>query len=227
MPFGEQGGSGSEMTGLVPLKTEFPKRRYNQNKTEEEKTHDEFFFKAGFMVLWALLSTVSASGEEVGKIKTIHIVTPPWPDQTNKDGTGLFFDIVRKVYEPVGIKMKYEIVPWKRAEKMIGSNKADAMVDVLRINAVITPKHPMNVIPEYVVFKKERGKKWEGIKSLELGRTAWFRGYDLHKTPHLKGIKLKWIEIDQYATAWKMLEKERIDFYIDVLMDIEKYVKKE
>ena len=75
----------------------------------------------------ALLSAVPVSG---GEIKTIHIVTPAWPDQTNEDGNGLFFDIVRSIYEPAGIKMKYEIVPWKRAELMLNSNRADAMVDL-------------------------------------------------------------------------------------------------
>lgn len=48
----------------------------------------------------------SVSGEDTDKITDIHIATPLWEGQTNKDGTGLFFDIVRSVYEPAGLTMK-------------------------------------------------------------------------------------------------------------------------
>lgn len=179
--------------------------------------------KAGFLLVMALLS-VPVSGEPA-EIRTIHIVTPAWPDQTNEDGSGLFFDIVRSIYEPAGIKMKYEIVPWKRAESMLRSDKADAMVDVLRVNALLTPEHPVNVIQKYAVFKKRNVPKWEGVKSLSGKKVLWFRGYDFHKNQHLKDVKFRWDEIDEYATAWKMLERDRADFYIDVFPDIEKFVK--
>lgn len=193
--------------------------------TLQDKMKGRFFFNTGTMLFLVFCLVSYAFGEETEKITTIHIVTPAWPNQTNEDGTGLFFDIVRNVYEPVGIKMDYEIIPWKRAETMIHSNEADAMVDVLLNNAVLTPKNPINVIPQYVVFKKETMKTWEGIQSLDGKRVLWFRGYDFHKNPHLQGIQLQWEEIDEYAEAWNMLARDRTDFYLDVLMDIEKYIE--
>ena len=38
-------------------------------------------------------------------------------------------------------------------------------------------------------------------------------------------MKLNWTEIKTYASAWNMVRKGRSDFYIDVLADIEKYIK--
>lgn len=184
----------------------------------------KIFFGAICMAIWTCFPALPGFGGEASKIETIHVVTPSWPDQTNEDGTGLFFDIVRGVYEPEGIKMTYEILPWKRAEVMIDRDRADAMVDVLRNNAVLTPKHPMNVLPQYAAFKRERIGKWEGVKSLDGMRVIWFRGYDYHKNPHLSGVAPKWEEVDDYASAWRMLKTDRADFYLDAFADMDKYV---
>jgi hypothetical protein len=85
--------------------------------------------------LTLIFSDALLFAQELDKNKTIFIVTPEWDGQTNKDGTGLFFDIVRSVYEPEGIKMKFEIVPWKRAELMVISDKA-ALLDSYEENIV-------------------------------------------------------------------------------------------
>lgn len=121
-------------------------------------------FKLGFITLVVLLIAVSAFGKD---IENINIVTPSWKAQTNKDGTGLFFDIVRSVYEPVGIKMKYKIIPWARAEKIIQSKKADAMLSASKRKDRLTPRYPMFIENTSALFKKEKIKKWEGLKTLK------------------------------------------------------------
>ncbi len=182
--------------------------------------------KRFLLPLISLLLTAPAFG---GQADEIHIVTTSWELLTNKDGTGLLFDIVRKIYEPAGIKMRYEFVPWKRAEYMIDSGSADAMLDVYEENIgknMLRPEYPM--IEEYTaaVFKKNRIKEWDGVKSLSGMRALWLRGYDFDKNPRLKDVKLKWDEIDDYDTAWRMLEKGRADVYLDAFADIQSYVRK-
>ena len=185
-----------------------------------------FFLIWTWTVLMAFFPTLSVFGNEIGKITEIRIVTPAWPDQTNEDGTGLFFDIVRSVYEPVGIKMTYEIFPWKRAEAMIASAEADAMLSALKRKDRLTPEYPLWVEYTAVVFRKDKIKEWNGLKTLDNKRTVWLRGYDFHTISYLKSVKLDWAEIDEYESGWKMLEKGRTDFYIDALADIEQYIRK-
>lgn len=184
------------------------------------------FFKAGLTLLLAMAFTVPAAGED---IRTIRIVTPSWEGQTGKDGTGLFFDIVRSVYEPVGIKMRYEFVPWKRAEKMLSSKEADAMLDVHRQNVgdeMLMPKYPMVVDYVVAVFKKGRFG-WKGPESLSGKNAIWLRGYDLHKNPNMKGVNFgKREEVDEYRQAWGMLERDRTDVYLEVLVDVQAYISK-
>ncbi len=61
-----------------------------------------------FCVLFCL--AIAAIGQEP-QVTTIHVVTPEWEGYTEQDGTGVYFDLVRAVYEPVGVVMTYEIVP--------------------------------------------------------------------------------------------------------------------
>ena len=160
------------------------------------------------------------------KITTIHIVTPSWVNQTHKDGTGLFFDIIRKVYEPVGIKMKFTIVPWKRAKMMIETNQADARLAVVRTGKEqVMPEYPLYVDYTVAIFKKDTIRDWKGIETLNGKNAVWMRGYDFHKIHPLSDIQLEWSEINSWEQAWEMLEHDRVDVYIDALIDIAPYIK--
>ncbi|GBC62113.1 ABC transporter substrate-binding protein [Desulfonema ishimotonii] len=172
----------------------------------------------------ALLMTTSAFGE---KITSIRIATPSWESQTNRDGSGLIFDIVRSVYEPVGIKMDYKLVPWKRAEAMLSSNRADAMLSARKRKDRLTPEYPMWTEYTAAVFRKDNITAWSGIKTLEGRKAIWLRGYDFHTDDKMKPVYLKWWgEVDAYAQGWSMLDKGRTDFFIDALVDINQYIKK-
>ena len=58
---------------------------------------------------------------------SIHIATESWDLYSNTDGTGLFLDITRAIYEPRGIRIEVEFVPYKRALRLLEQQKADAM----------------------------------------------------------------------------------------------------
>ncbi|MBN2428141.1 MAG: transporter substrate-binding domain-containing protein [Deltaproteobacteria bacterium] len=171
----------------------------------------------------------NAWGAEGEKIESINVVTPQWDGQTNADGTGLFFEIVRRVYEPHGIKLTYHFVPWKRAQQMVGSSKADAMLCVWREHAreegQLIPHFPMFVEYTGVVFKKGSIVPWQGIKSLDGKSAVWLRGYDYHTFDHFAGIHFrKWTEVDDYDRAWLLLSNDRYDVYIDALIDLDHFI---
>lgn len=167
-------------------------------------------------------------GQPFDNIAEIRIATPEWQNQTHSDGTGLFFDIVRSVYEPVGIKMTFDILPWERAREMVASHKADAVLCViLPEDGLYTPRLPLYIEHTAAVFKKDRIKEWNGLKTLKNKSAVWIRGYNYHESPYLKNINLKWHEADTYDEAWISLTKaDGADVYIDALVDIELYVKR-
>ena len=190
-------------------------------------------YQCGFVTISILLMLCSglsddsfARTEKTDTITTIHIVTPAWANQTHEDGTGLFFEILRKVYEPVGITMEFEIVPWKRAKMMIDTNQADARLAILRTsNEQLIPQYPLYVDYTVAIFKKEKIQEWKGIETLDGKRAVWMRGYNIHTLPPFRNITLKWGEINNPEQAWKMLESDRAEVYIDALIDVDPYIK--
>ena len=60
--------------------------------------------------------------------KTIKIVTEEWEKCTNADGSGLYFDIIRAVFEPEGVKVSLQLMPYARAVETFQAKKADAVV---------------------------------------------------------------------------------------------------
>ncbi|MEZ4527925.1 MAG: transporter substrate-binding domain-containing protein [Desulfobacterales bacterium] len=193
-----------------------------------KKSKTEMLFKQGMLLLLTLCIGAGAYAQEAAETETIDIATPVWEGQTNEDGTGLFFDIIRAVYEPAGIKMQFQIMPWKRAVQEMLSGKADAVLDMYSEDIaenMIAPSYPLLTEFTVAVFKKERIKEWKGIQSLSGLDLIWIRGYNYQNSRHLKGIKFNWSEIDEYDTAWRMLAKNRTDAYLDAYTDATAYIK--
>jgi len=183
------------------------------------------FYKSAIIVILSLCCIGSAAGHD---IKNIKIVTPEWEDCTHKDGTGLFFEIVRNVYEPEGIRVEYEFVPWKRAVYIVEeTKKADAYLSRMKDSDHLAPYYPLWVEYAAAVFRKDNITEWKGIATLSGKSAVWMRGYDYHTEKRIADVKLKrWDEIDEPKQAWELIEKGRYDFYIDTLLDIEQYVRK-
>ncbi len=172
--------------------------------------------------------TAKATAITAIDITAIDIVTPEWRDQTQADGSGLFFDIVRSIFAPEGIEMRFAIVPWKRAVMDVTNHRADALLDIYADNVepgMLLPRHPIVIEYTAAVFKKGRVSDWRGPKSLDGFRAIWVREYDYHLNSHFKDVNLIWDEFDEYKTAWRVLEGDRVDVYIDALPDVERYIR--
>lgn len=161
--------------------------------------------------------------------KTIEVVTPAWEGQTNKDGTGLFFQIVRETFEPAGVRMTYRFAPWKRSQEMVAKGEADAMLCVWKAHAEemgqLVPRYPMFVEYTAAVWKRGAMPDWKGIDSLNGKRAVWLRGYDYHTFSHFDGVSFaRWTEVDDYDAVWRILEHNRVDVYIDAPIDVNKYI---
>ncbi len=73
-------------------------------------------FVMAILLLTAMSFSVFAqTGSPV--YKEIKIVSDSWHNLTMENGTGLYFDLIRKVFEPLGIKVKIEIVHYARSVK--------------------------------------------------------------------------------------------------------------
>ena len=98
-----------------------------------------------------------------------------WTNATNRDGTGLYWDIFRAVYEPVGIKTKFIIQSYDGSVRLVKKNRVDAAVGIYPdlIQGALFPQYPF--VKDYilVLYKKNKLHQWNGQASLLNKRIAW------------------------------------------------------
>lgn len=167
------------------------------------------------VLLMCLLAATTAMAQSEGKneIDKVRFLSESWEDITNTDGTGLCWELFKKVYEPVDIEMTFEIVPYARSVRMVQDKLADVAVGVYKDEfdkALFSDWHYLQDIV-LVVFKKDKVAEWKGEESLA-GRIGWIRGYAFNE--YLEK-EVKFYETDDRETGLKMLELDRLDFFLD------------
>ncbi|WP_319404856.1 transporter substrate-binding domain-containing protein [uncultured Desulfosarcina sp.] len=160
------------------------------------------------------------------EINSIRIATPSWENVTKKDGTGLYFDILHKVYDPLQITIAYKIVPWKRAMLMLEHREADALPGGYFVPkdqaSDIFPRYPIGGETLCVLSKKGKISEWKGQQSIAGKRIVWIRDYNFHK---FLDVQVRWWEIDHEYQGWKLVDIGRVDFYMDNLNFLNRYIR--
>lgn len=154
--------------------------------------------------------------------KTIKIVTEEWEDCTNADGSGIYFDIVREVYEKNGYKLEVSVMPYIQAKKRVQAGESDMVLGVYEgeETGVIFPKYHFSSDDVTVLYLKEGSYKNE--KSLENKNVGWIRGYSFEK--YIK-INMNIQKLDERESGVNMLVKKRLDYFIDNIYDIESTIE--
>ncbi len=162
--------------------------------------------------------------------KSILIVCTEWPGYTNPDGTGIYWDLVKAVYDPLGFKVHTKIVPWKRAELMVENKHADALIGDYYYpqkdgKERLYPKWHLSVEdPLSAIFKKGL-HKIESFNSMNGKSIIWMRGYDFDKI-FLKDIPHKMHEIDSTEKGLNLIMHDRYDVFLDYHANIKNVSKK-
>ncbi|MBP7553739.1 MAG: transporter substrate-binding domain-containing protein [Spirochaetes bacterium] len=166
-----------------------------------------------FTVLFVFLCAVLYSED-----KTIKIVTEEWEGSTNADGTGIYFDIVRAIFEKNGYILDISIMKYIQAKKRVQSGESDMVLGVYEgeETGVIFPKYHFSSDDVTVLYLK--GGSYKNEKSLENKNVGWIRGYSYEK--YIK-TNMKIQRLDERENGVNMLAKKRLDYFIDNIYDIE------
>ncbi len=149
---------------------------------------------------------------------SIKITTESWELYTNTDGSGLFLDITRAIYEPRGIRIDVEFVPYKRALHSLEHGNADAMYGTYSTEKegkayLFTPQVPIDKERTVAIFDRDSQADWQGQTSLAKAQLAWVRGYDYHES--LEVEVSDFVEVTDSKQGLTMLSAGRFDFFID------------
>lgn len=150
--------------------------------------------------------------------RQIHLVSEEWLDYTNADGTGVAWDVLRKVFEPAGVKVLTQSAPYSRAVGLVKRGEADAWVGSYHEenDDNLYPRWHFDV--DHIYALGLVSKPVPTPESIGQYRLAWVRGYEFQNyLPHVK----KYREVQRREGILPMLEHDRVDFYIDALTEVD------
>jgi ABC-type amino acid transport substrate-binding protein len=156
-------------------------------------------------------------------LSPIRVVSEAWEGCTNADGTGLAWDILRKVYEPLGIQLQFEIVPYTRSVGLVQRGKADAWVGAYpdEVDNAIYPHWHYDRDSIYALGLRSSPRPT--IANMDSFRLIWMRAYDYQN--QLPNISL-YQEVQRRDVVLDMLKSGRADFYLDDLPEVNGILKK-
>jgi len=153
-----------------------------------------------------------------GTPKQVHLVSEEWLDYTNADGSGVAWDVLRKVFEPAGVKVVAQSAPYSRAVGLVKRGEADAWVGSYK------DENEDNLYPrwhfdmDHIYALGLASKPVPTLNTVGQYRLAWVRGYDYSSyLPNAKTFR----EIQRREGILPMLEHDRVDFYIDALTEVD------
>lgn len=194
-------------------------------------------------VLWGALNVgaawaqTAASGGSAATGKASHagisttavptsalFVTDEWHNLTRKDGTGLYLDVVRAVFERQGVKVEYRLFPYARAVQQVKDQEADGWVAsfMQEKKFPLYPKYHFDKNEQTIVFVKSKQKGAVSTATLKNQRVAWLRDFGLDRFIQ---EPMRVTELDSIASAFKMLASDRIDYFVGAKSDIEDHIK--
>lgn len=153
-------------------------------------------------------------------VTTIEVAAPVWENETNADGSGLYYDLLRLVYSPLGIAVKTRSMPFVRAGLLLTMNAIDASVGSYSAETTklgnwrfyLTPKQPIGTERLVAIFKQDRVAKWEYPGSLAGKKVAWIDGYSYE---YILQVEMDYQKVDNQQQGWRLLQADRVDFLLE------------
>lgn len=168
--------------------------------------------------LLVLLGAMNYNAFAAGAPKEILLASEEWTDATNKDGTGLYWDIFRAVYEPAGVKVDFIIRSYEGSINLVRTKKADAVVGTYKdeIKGLLYSNDPFDADAIVALFKKG-SVQWQNKESMKGKSVAYIKGYSIAK---YLGFSVDEKEFETRENILKILDKGRVDFFLENESDL-------
>ncbi|XVJ48240.1 substrate-binding periplasmic protein [Pseudomonas sp. UBT] len=168
---------------------------------------------------WLLIMMCASSlvlADEAPVPGKVMLASEEWNNYTNKDGSGLAWDVLRQVFEPAGITLQTRAVPYTRSVGLAQRGEVDGWVGAYRDEArgVLYPHWHFDADHLYALGLATAPTP--SLATLGNYRLAWVRGYRYEAyLPNLHHFN----QIERRDGILPMLQHARVDFYIDSLTE--------
>jgi ABC-type amino acid transport substrate-binding protein len=149
--------------------------------------------------------------------RLVMAVSEEWDDYTMADGTGMGWDILRKVFEPAGFKLHTETQPYTRAVGLVQKGEADVWVGSYKDETQsLYPR--WNYDTDHIYALGQASRPVPTLATIGEYRLAWVRSYEFQR--YLPNIR-HYTEVQRRTGILDMLEHGRADYYIDAKTEIQ------
>lgn len=148
--------------------------------------------------------------------ETLTIVGEHFPRATEADGTGVQFEMVKALFEPLGYQLRFQVYPYKRAVQMIENEQADIIVGIYQSSAqLLYSAKPEDADKMVAIFTQDKANLFQGKQSLAGKRIEATPGFERYIRRTLAGIDFEFAEVSTRKQALKKLVHNRSDYMID------------
>lgn len=163
------------------------------------------------LVLGLVTATPSRAEER------IVVSSEEWQQVTYANGTGVYFEILRKIYEPLGYELEFRSMSYKKSLLMTINGRSDIWVGSYQqeVSNAAYPKHHFDIDPVEALCLIGRVDHKTNVDDLRLG---WVSGYDYHK---YLPAETNYREFSDREGIFKMLMTDNIDCYLDANAEID------
>ena len=169
------------------------------------------------LIVLCVFTAVVQAQDVPGKVM---LASEEWSDYTNKDGTGLAWDVLRQVFEPACINLQTRSVPYTRSVGLAQRGEVDGWVGSYRNEAEGVLYPHWNFDSDHIYALGLASLPTPTIATLGNYRLAWVRGYKYEE--YLPNVR-RFNQVERRDGILAMLLHGRADFYIDALAEA-KYV---
>jgi polar amino acid transport system substrate-binding protein len=158
---------------------------------------------------------------DTAEIAAISVVAPDWEGFTSPNGEGLYWDILRAIFEPEGIKVKTYTAPWNRAMKMVTKYRTYMAIPGEYKDSeenLIFPNYPLEKEKLVTVTLKSAGHNLATLEALSGLKVTWKKGYDVLDVDET-GITLD--EFRDISEGLQKITSKKVDALIDEPDEVE------
>lgn len=168
----------------------------------------------------SLICANSANYEPQHPLQVL-VSTDQWPNYTNEDQTGIYFDLIRLILQPEHFDIGIQFTSFNRSIKDVMQQKSDLAlaISVNDSNNLLLSEIPMD--QDRIVALYHPGRTTiDGLSSLTNLRLAWNLAYDYGR---ILGIKNQGYEVANTKQGIDLVSKNRVDAYLAELSLLKAY----
>lgn len=155
--------------------------------------------------------------------KPIHWATDSWKNYTNRDGSGLYHELMKQLFGASKNELVVNYVPWLRALELVKQGQAD-ITGAMPYDPNYLMSHAQILTQPISVLMKKGSFEVGGASSLSERVGIWRSGYRNQLLNNEVKEYVSGSEVNDIDTAINLIRHNRADYLIDVRTMIDTYL---